>query len=85
LLREGSTDAEKALAGRHWAYSIDLLKKGIVIFGGRTVITTDDAFAIMVFPAQSEADARAIAEAIPQCVADYFVTSCIRISQLMGE
>jgi uncharacterized protein YciI len=65
MLTEGSTDAEKALAGQHWAYSIELLKKGMVIFGGRTMVTTDDSFAIVVIRAKSEADARSIAEADP--------------------
>ncbi len=65
MLREGSTDAEKALAGQHWMYSIDLLKKGIVMFGGRTITTDDDTFAIMVFRAKSIDEARAIMEGDP--------------------
>ena len=66
MLREGSTDAEKALAGQHWMYSIDLLKKGVIFFAGRTMVTTDESFAICVIRAKSEAEARAIAENDPR-------------------
>lgn len=65
MLREGATDAEKALAAQHWMYSIDLLKKGVVMFGGRTMVNTDDSFAIMVFRAKSADEARAIMEGDP--------------------
>ena len=60
MLTGGSTDAEKALAAQHWAYSQDLLAKGIVIFGGRTLITTEDSFASVVIRASSEEEAQAI-------------------------
>ena len=32
MLTEGATPEERAAAGRHWMYSIDLLKKGIIFF-----------------------------------------------------
>ena len=72
MLREGSTDAEKALAGQHWMYSIDLLKKGTIFFAGRTMVTTDESFAICVIRAKSEAEARAIAENDPAVRAGLF-------------
>jgi len=65
MLREGSSEAEKALAAQHWLYSIDLLKKGLVIFGGRTMTTSDDTFAVTVFRAKSADEARAIMEGDP--------------------
>jgi uncharacterized protein len=65
MLTQGATDAERALAGQHWAYSIELLKKGIVIFAGRTAVTTGDAFAIAVIRANSENEARAVMEGDP--------------------
>lgn len=65
MLTEGPTEAEKALAGRHWAYSIDLLQRGIVIFGGRTMDRSADSFAIMVFRASTADDARAIMQNDP--------------------
>ena len=60
MLTEGPTDAEKALAGAHWAYSQELLAKKVIIFGGRTVDRTQESFAICVIRAGSEEQARAI-------------------------
>lgn len=51
MLTEGATDAEKALAGQHWMYSVDLLKKGVIIFAGRTLDMTADSFATVVIRA----------------------------------
>jgi uncharacterized protein YciI len=65
MLTEGATDAEKALAAQHWMYSVDLLKKGIIIFAGRTLDTTADSFASVVIRANSETEARKIAESDP--------------------
>jgi hypothetical protein len=48
VLTEGPTDAEKAIAAQHWAYSQDLLAKKIVIFGGRTLVMNEDSFGIVV-------------------------------------
>jgi uncharacterized protein YciI len=65
MLTEGSTDAEKAMAAQHWAHSIELLRKGVIIFAGRTMTTTPDSFAQVVIRAKSEADARAIMNSDP--------------------
>jgi uncharacterized protein YciI len=65
MLTEGATDAEKALAAQHWMYSVDLLKKGAIIFAGRTLDTTAESFAAVVIRANSEAEARKIAESDP--------------------
>jgi len=65
MLTEGATDAEKILAAQHWAYSQDLLVRQIVIFAGRTLDTTPDAFANVVIRASSEEEARGIMEGDP--------------------
>ncbi len=37
MLTEGPTDTERALAGAHWACSIELLKRGVIVFAGEWV------------------------------------------------
>src|SRR5579872_6273501 len=65
MLTEGPTEAEKTLAARHWAYSVDLLQRGIVLFAGRTIDRSADSFATMVIRAKSPDDARAIMQNDP--------------------
>jgi uncharacterized protein YciI len=65
MLTEGATDEEKALAARHWAYSQDLLAKNIMVFAGRTLVTTADSLAICVIRTKSEEEARAVMEGDP--------------------
>ncbi len=61
MLTERATAAERTLAGEHWAYSQDLLARGVIIFAGRTVTATADSFALVVIRAPSLDAARAIA------------------------
>ena len=65
MLTKGSTDAEKALAGQHWMHSIDLLKKGVIIYAGRTMDTTAESHATVVFRAKSKDEAKSIMESDP--------------------
>jgi uncharacterized protein YciI len=65
MLTAGATDAEKMMAGQHWAHSIELLKKGVIIFAGRTMNTTPDSFASCVIRAKSEDEARAVMNSDP--------------------
>jgi uncharacterized protein YciI len=65
MLTEGATAAERTLAGEHWAYSQDLLARGVIIFAGRTVTATADSFALVVIRAPSLDAARAIAAEDP--------------------
>ncbi|HEX3557406.1 MAG TPA: YciI family protein [Thermoanaerobaculia bacterium] len=86
MLTAGATDAEKALAAQHWVYSQDLLAKGIVIFGGRTLVTTEDSFASVVIRADSEAEARAIMEGDPAVQGGLFRARLFPYQpMLMGE
>ena len=61
MLRDGATPEERTLAGEHWAYSQDLLRRHVVIFAGRIVSTTADSFALLVIRAPSLEAATAIA------------------------
>jgi uncharacterized protein YciI len=65
MLTEGATPAEQALAAQHWAYSRDLLERGIVIFAGRTLARDADSFATVVIRAESAAAARSIMQGDP--------------------
>jgi uncharacterized protein YciI len=61
MLTEGATREERALAGEHWAYSQELLAQNVIIFGGRTITTSVDSFAICVIRAPSLEAATTIA------------------------
>lgn len=65
MLTEGATADERALAAEHWAYSQRLLTQGVVVFGGRTMVSSADSFAILVVRAASLEAARAMADADP--------------------
>jgi uncharacterized protein YciI len=60
MLAEGATEAERALAGEHWAYSQRLLAEGVIVFAGRTMTVDADSFACVVIRAESADAARAI-------------------------
>lgn len=65
ITTEGPTETEAAIVARHWAHLQDLTARGVLIFGGRTLITTEDCFASVVFRADSEEEARGIMEGDP--------------------
>ncbi|RYD23641.1 MAG: hypothetical protein EOP88_03370 [Verrucomicrobiaceae bacterium] len=72
MLTEGPTAEEQALAGAHWRYSIDLLKRGIVVFGGRTMVQDSRSFAPVVIRASSMEAARAIVDKDPAVAGGVF-------------
>ncbi len=65
ITTEGPTEAEIPDVARHWAYLQELTARGILIFAGRTLVTTEEGFASVVFRADSEEDALAIMEGDP--------------------
>jgi uncharacterized protein YciI len=65
MLTEGPTETEAIAGEEHWEYSQELLRKKVVIFAGRTMIRTKDAFAMVVIQVKSEAEARKIVENDP--------------------
>jgi len=86
MLTEGPTAEEQALAGAHWQYSINLLKRGILIFGGRTMLRDSNSFATVVIRAGSIEEAKAIVEADPAVAAGVFKTEVFPFQpMLMGE
>lgn len=72
MLTEGATPEEQAIAARHWMYSQDLLSRGAVIFGGRTLNRDQGSFAFVVIRAASLDAAREIAERDPAVVGGVF-------------
>jgi uncharacterized protein len=86
MLSEGATDAECMLAGQHWAYSQELLRRGLIVFAGRTMDTTADSFAFCVVRADSEAAARAAMEGDPAVSGGVFQARLYPFQpMLMGE
>jgi uncharacterized protein YciI len=86
MLTEGPTDEEQALAGAHWQYSINLLKRGILVFGGRTMVPDNSSFAPVVIRAASVEEARAIMEQDPAVAGGVFSGELFPFQpMLMGE
>ncbi|MEK7952160.1 YciI family protein [Luteolibacter soli] len=86
MLAEGPTAEEQALAGAHWQYSIDLLKRGVVVFGGRTMTRDSSSFAPVVIRAASMEAARAIVEGDPAVAGGVFHAEIFPFQpMLMGE
>jgi len=71
-LTDGPTAEEAAVVGRHWAYTQALLADGVLIFAGRTLVTTEDSVASVVIRAASEQAAREIMEGDPAVQAGFF-------------
>ena len=72
MLTEGPTAEEQKLAGLHWEYSVDLLKRGLLAFAGRTINLDADCFAIAVIRAATAEEAQAIAAADPAVAGGVF-------------
>ena len=65
MLSEGTTSEEDRIVGEHFAYLKNLAEKGTVILAGRTLNTDPSSFGIIIFLAESEADAQSIIQADP--------------------
>lgn len=65
MLAEGPTDVEISIIGEHFAYLERLVAKGVVLMAGRTLVTDERSFGIVVFVKASEEEARALMEADP--------------------
>jgi len=86
MLTEGPTMEEQALAGAHWQYSIELLKRGVIVFGGRTMVRDSNSFATVVIRAASMEAARAIVDGDPAVAGGVFHTEVFPFQpMLMGE
>ncbi|MBE0635679.1 hypothetical protein IH601_06765 [Candidatus Bipolaricaulota bacterium] len=67
-----STPEEDAIVGEHFNYLKALTEQGIVLMAGRTLHTDDTSHGLVVFVAQSEAEAREIMENDPAVQAGVF-------------
>jgi uncharacterized protein YciI len=65
MLIEGPTPDEKASVGRHYAYLLELVDKGVVILAGRTMTADIHTFGIVILNASSQEEAAAIMQADP--------------------
>ena len=65
MLSEGPTEAETAITMEHFNYLKDLTNQGVVLLAGRTLNTDESSFGIIVFQADSEAEAAAIVAGDP--------------------
>jgi uncharacterized protein len=57
ILVEGPTPSEAAIIGEHFKYLANLVEKGVGLLVGRTLTNDERTFGIVVFQAQSEAEA----------------------------
>jgi uncharacterized protein YciI len=72
MLTDGATPDEQMIAARHWIYSQELLKRGVVVFAGRTLTRDESSFATCVIRAESEMAARKIMEDDPAVAGGVF-------------
>jgi uncharacterized protein YciI len=72
MFTEGPTAEEQQLAASHWAYSQELLARGVIVFGGRTLNRDADSFASVAIRAPSLEDARTIANSDPAVAGGLF-------------
>ncbi len=55
-----STPEEDTIVEQHFGYLQDLTRQGVVLHAGRTLITGEASFGIIIFVAEDEAAARAL-------------------------
>ena len=65
LLDDGGTQAEQAALAEHFEYLKELHNKGVARFVGRIMTNDENAFGLVVFDAEDEAAATALANADP--------------------
>jgi uncharacterized protein YciI len=65
MLSEGPTPQEEQLVSQHFNYLKALMAQGTLILAGRTQTTDPDGLGIIIFKAESDADAQAIVDNDP--------------------
>ena len=65
MLRDGLTENEAEVVGRHFEYLKQLVSEGVVVMAGRTLNSDESAFGIVVFRAPSQAEARKLMQNDP--------------------
>ena len=65
MLTDGPTPEEQRIVGEHFSYLQGLTEQGIVVLAGRTLNTDESSFGIIIFNADSDEGANAVAERDP--------------------
>jgi uncharacterized protein YciI len=65
MLIDGPTPEEQRIVGEHFSYLQGLTERGIVVLAGRTLNTDESSFGIVIFNADSDEGANAVAECDP--------------------
>jgi len=86
MMTGGATPEEQTVAARHWIYSQELLKRGIIVFAGRTLNRDASSFASCIIRAESETAARKIMEEDPAVAGGLFSAKLFPYQpMLMGD
>lgn len=70
MLTVGTTPDEERIIGEHFSYLQVLMGKGVVILAGRTSNDDETTFGIIIFNAESEAEAQMIVDNDPAVMND---------------
>lgn len=76
MITEGPTQREAQIVEAHVDYLQGLVSKGVVLMAGRTLVTDESTFGVVVFEADSEKSAQIIMENDPA------VSNGVMIAQL---
>jgi uncharacterized protein len=68
MLSESPTAQESEIVGQHFAYLQKLTEQGTVLLAGRTLNTDPSSFGIIIFRAETEAEAQEIMQNDPAVV-----------------
>ncbi len=68
IVTDGPTPEEAAVVGRHWQHLLGLKESGKLIFAGRTLLTSSESFATVVFRAETSDEAESMMNADPAVV-----------------
>lgn len=72
MLRDGPTEREQELIGKHFLYLQDLHARGVVRLAGRTLNTHSNSFGLVLFSAADEEAALALMRGDPAVAAGVF-------------
>lgn len=65
IMTDGPTPQEAGVVARHWEHLLTLMQSGKLIFAGRTLLTTAESFASVVFRAETDREAESVMNADP--------------------
>ncbi len=85
MMTGGASAAEKALVTQHWMHSIELLKKGVILYAGRTMDVTPDSHATVVLRARTKEEAQSIMESDPAVKGGLFRAKLFQYQPMLSE